>query len=109
MRLLRLRHRVRHQAPDGCLLRSAASSGVLRPIPPSARHGAVGSARRGVGPGSGREHVGQVRDGRGVPQMHVDAQEGGTRGAHVAMRGGLRVPDALVLRLLLRAPARARG
>ena len=51
----------------------------------------------------------QVRDRRGVPQVHVDPQEGGTRGARVAMLGGLRVPDAPVQRLLFRAPARARG
>ena len=48
-------------------------------------------------------------DGRGVPQVHVDPQEGGTRGARLAVRGGLRALDALLQRLLLRAPARARG
>ena len=77
MRLVRLRHRVRYQAPDGRLLRSAAGSGV----PPSARHGAAGSAKHGGGWGLGREHVRQVRDVRGVPQVHVDPQEGGARGA----------------------------
>ena len=29
----------------------------------------------------------QVRDGRGVPQVHVDPQEGPTRGACLAMQG----------------------
>ena len=81
VRLVRHRYRVRHQAPDGRLLRSAAGFGVLRPVPPSARHGAAGSAKRGGGWGSGREHVRQVRDGRGVPRVHVDPQEGGARGA----------------------------
>ena len=81
VRLVRLRYRVRHQAPDGCLLRSAAVSGVLRPVPPSARHGTAGFAKRGGGRGLGREHVRQVRYGRGVPLVHVDPQEGGARGA----------------------------
>ena len=48
---VRLRHRVRHQAPDGRLLRSAQGSGMLRSVPPSAGHGAVGPAPRGFGPG----------------------------------------------------------
>ena len=69
----------------------------------------MGSARRGIRQGSGREHVRQVRDGPGVPQVQVDPQEGGTRGARVAVRGGLHVPDAPVQRPLFSAPARARG
>ena len=67
VRLVRLRHRVRHQAPDGRLLRFAAGPGVSRPIPPSAWHGTAGSAKGGGGWGSGREHVRQVRNGCGVP------------------------------------------
>ena len=51
----------------------------------------------------------QVRDGRGVPQVHVDPQKGGTRGARVAVRGVWRVLDAQVQCLLFRAPARVRG
>ena len=51
----------------------------------------------------------QVRDGRGVLQVHVDPQEGGTRGARVAVQGGSHVPDAPVQRLPFLAPARARG
>ena len=51
------------------------------PSPLSARHGAARSAKRGGGWGSGREHVQQVHDGRGVPQVHVDPQEGCVRGA----------------------------
>ena len=78
---MRLCHRVRYLAPDGGLVRSAAGPGVPRPVPPSARHGAAGSAKCGGGLGSGREHVRQVRDGRGVPQVHVDPQEGGACGA----------------------------
>ena len=85
VRLVRLCHRVRHQAPDGRLLRWAAGTGVLRPVPPSAMHGTAGSARRGGGRGSGRKHVREVRDGRGVPQVHVDPQEGGARGARAAV------------------------
>ena len=45
VRLVRLRHRVRHQAPDRRLLRFAAGPGVYRPIPPSAWHGTAGSAK----------------------------------------------------------------
>ena len=45
VRLVRLRHCVRYQAPDGLLLRSAVGSGVPRPVPPSARHGAAGSCK----------------------------------------------------------------
>ena len=85
VRLVRLCYRVRHQAPDGRLLRSAAGTGVLWPVPPSARHGAAGSAKRGGGRGSGREHLRQVRDGRRVPQVHGDPQEGGARGARAAV------------------------
>ena len=81
LRLVRLRYRVCYQAPDSCLLRLAAGSGMPRPVPPSARHGAAGSAKRGSGWGSGPEHVRQVRDGCGVPQVHVDPQGGGARGA----------------------------
>ena len=81
VRLLRLCYRVRYQAPGGRLLRSAAGSGVLRPVPPSARHGSAGSAQLGGWWGSGRKHVRQVRNGRGVPQVHMDPQEGGARGA----------------------------
>ena len=62
VRLVRLRHRVRHQAPDGRLLRFAAGPGVSRPITPSAWHGTAGSAKGGGGRGSGREHVRQVRN-----------------------------------------------
>ena len=81
VRLVNFCYRARHQAPDGRLLRSAVGSGVLRPVPPSARHGAAGSAKRGSGRRSGRQHVQRVRDGRGVPQVHVDPQEGGACGA----------------------------
>ena len=69
----------------GRSLRSAAGSGLLRPVPPSARHGAAGSAKRGRAWGSGREHVRQVRDGCGVLQVHVDPQEGGARGARACV------------------------
>ena len=79
MCLVRLRHRVCHKAPDSHLLRASAGTGVLRPVPLSARHGAAGSAKRGGARGSGRKHVRQVRNGRGVPQLHVDPQEGGAR------------------------------
>ena len=51
----------------------------------------------------------QVRDGRRVPQVHVDPQEGGNRGARVAVRGGMRVSDAPVQCLLFHAPTRAHG
>ena len=81
VRLVRVHYRVRYQAPDGCLLRSTPGSGVLRPVLSSARHGAAGSAKRSGGWGSGCEHVRQVRNGRGVPQVHVDPQEGGASGA----------------------------
>ena len=75
------RHCVRHQAPDGRLLRFAAGPGVPRPIPPSAWHGAAGSAKGGGGWGLGREHVRQVHNGCGVLQVHVDPQKGSARGA----------------------------
>ena len=81
VRLVCLRHRVRHQAPDGRLLRFAAGPGVSRPIPPSAWHGAAGSAKGGGGWGLRREHVRQVLNGCGVPQVHVDPQKGSARGA----------------------------
>ena len=83
LRLVHLCHRVHYQAPDGCLLCSAAGSGMPQPVPPSARHGAAGSAKHGAGWGLGREHVRQVHDGPGVPQVHVDPPEGGARGARV--------------------------
>ena len=85
VRLVRLRYRVCHQAPDGRLLRSAVGTGVLRPVPLLARHGTAGSAERGGGQWSGQEHVRQLRDGRGVPQLHLDPQEGGARGARAAV------------------------
>ena len=81
VRLVRLCHRVRHQAHDGRQLRFAAGPGVSRPIPPSAWHGTAGSAKGGGGWGSGREHVRQVRNGCGVPLVHVDPQKGSARGA----------------------------
>ena len=79
--LMRLRHRVRYQVLDGRLLRLAEGPGVSRPVPPSARHAAAGSAKCGGGWGSGREHVRRLRNGRGVPQLHVDPEEGGACGA----------------------------
>ena len=82
---------------------------LTRPVPPSTRHGAAGPAACGGGWGSGREHVRQVRDGRGVSQVHVDPQEGGARGARAFVGGGVCSPDAPVQSLLLRAPVRARG
>ena len=69
------------RAPDGRLLRFAAGPGVSRPTRPSAWHGAAGSAKGGGGWGLGREHVRQVRNGCGVPQVHVDPQKGSARGA----------------------------
>ena len=54
-------------------------------------------------------NVQQMRDGCGVPRVHVDPQEGGTRGAHLAVRGGLCAPNAPLQRLLLHSWARARG
>ena len=54
---------------------------VSRPIPPSAWHGTAGSEKGGGGWGSGREHVRQVRNGCGVPQVHLDPQKGSARGA----------------------------
>ena len=78
---MRLRHRVRYQALDSRLVRSAAGPGVSRPFPPSAWHGTAGSAKAGGGWGSGREHVRQVRSVCGVPQVHVDPQKGSARGA----------------------------
>ena len=49
----------------------------------------------------------QVRDRCGVPQVHVDPQEGGTRGARLAVPGGLPALDVPLQRLLFRAPAQA--
>ena len=109
VRVMRLRHRVRYQAPDGRLLRLVAGPGVSRPFPPSARHGATGSAKCGGGWESGRKHVRQVRNGCWVPQVHVGPQEGGARGARALVSGGVCSPDAPVQSLLLRAPVRARG
>ena len=83
--LERPHHGVCHQAPYGRLLRAAACTGVLRPVRPAARHGAAGSAKRGGWWGSGRKHVQEVRNGRGVPQVHVDPQEGGARWPLVAV------------------------
>ena len=54
---------------------------LSRPIPPLAWHGTAGSAKGGGRWGSGREHVRQVRNGSGVPQVHVDPQKGSARGA----------------------------
>ena len=70
VRRVRLCHRACHQAADGRLLRLAAGSSMLRPVPPS--------ARRGVAWGSGRGHLRRVRNERGVPQVHEDPQEGRT-------------------------------
>ena len=109
VRFLCLRHRVRHQASDGRLLRSAAGPGVPRPIPLSAWHGAAGSAKGGGGWGLGGEHVRQVRNGCGVPQVHVDPQKGSARGARLFVRGGVCPLDAPAQGLLLCAPARACG
>ena len=81
VRLMRPCHGVRYQAPDGRLLCLAAGPVVSRLIPPSARHAAAGSAKCGGGWRTGIERVRQVRNGRGVPQVHVDSQEGGARGA----------------------------
>ena len=81
VRLMCLRHRVRHKASDGRLLRFAAGPGVSRPIRPSAWHGNAGSAKGSGGWGSGREHVQQVRNGCGVPQVHMDPRKGSARGA----------------------------
>ena len=41
----------------------------------------AGSAKGGGGWGSGREHVRQVRNGCGVPQVHVDPRKGSSRRA----------------------------
>ena len=89
-----------------CALRRALACSGPFPI----RQGIVsaGCAMRGVRWGSGSEHVRQVGDGRGVPQVLVDPQEGGTRGASLAVQGGLRALYALLQCLLLGAPARAR-
>ena len=63
----------------------------------------------GGGWGSGREHVRQVRNGCGVPQVHVDPQKGSAHGARAFVRGGVCPLDAPVQGLLLCAPARGRG
>ena len=109
MRRVSLCHHARYQAPEGCLLRLAAGSGMLQPVNPSAGDCAAGSKMRGVRWRSGRKHVRQVRDGRGIAQVHVDPQEGGSRGARLAVREGLPALDASLQCLLLRAPARGRG
>ena len=57
---------------------------------------------------NGRKHVRQVRDGRGLPQVHVDPQENGTRGARVTVQGSLRALVAPSQWLLLRVSGRAR-
>ena len=106
---VRLHHRACYQALNGRLLRRAADSGMHPSFLPSAVHCAAGSAMRGVRLWSGREHVRQVRNGRGVPQVHLDPQQGGTRWAHLAVYGGLCALDAPLQCLFLRAPARARG
>ena len=100
MRGARFHHRACYQAPGGHLLRPVRS-----PFRGALCCGLC-IARRQLG--SGHEHVRQVRDGRAVPQMHVDPQAGGTCGARLAVRGGLRALDGPLQRLLLRAPARAR-
>ena len=51
----------------------------------------------------------QVRNGCGVPQVHVDPQKGSTRGARLFVRGGVCPLDAPAQGLLLCAPARACG
>ena len=51
----------------------------------------------------------QVRDGRGVSQVHVDPQEGSARWARAFVSGGVCSPDAPVQSLLFCAPVRARG
>ena len=79
------------------------------PSPLSAWHGTAGSAKGGGGWGSGREHVRQVRNGCGVPQVQVDPQKGTARRARAFVRGGVCPLDAPVQGLLLCAPARARG
>ena len=109
VRLVRLCHRVCHQAPDCCLLRFAAGPGVSWPIPPSSWHGTAGSAKGGGGWGSGREHVRQVRNGCGVPQVQVDPQKGSVPGARAFVGGGVCPLDAPVQGLLLCVPARACG
>ena len=109
VRLVRLDHRVRHWAPDGRLLRFAAGPGVSRPIPLSAWHGTAGSAKGGGGWGSQHEHVQQVRNGCGVPQVHGDPQKGSARGARAFVWGGVCPLDAPVQGLLPCAPAQACG
>ena len=51
----------------------------------------------------------QVRNGCGVPQVHVDPQKGRARGARLFVRGGVCPLDAPAQGLLLCAPARACG
>ena len=61
-----------------CALRRA----LVCPGPSPRRRGMVLRALKGSGRwGSGREHVRQVRNGSGVPQVHVDPQKGSARGA----------------------------
>ena len=109
MRRVRLCHCTRHEALHGRLLRTAAGPCMRWPGPPSAGHLDVGSTVRGAGWWLGREHVRQMCDGRGVPQVHVGPQEGGSRGASVAVRGGPSTFDATQQCRLLRALMRARG
>ena len=66
--------------------RALACSG---PFPLSARHGDAGSARRGVGRGSGRKYERQVRDGHGVPQVHVDPEAGSDPRGHLWVTWGV--------------------
>ena len=62
-----------------CALRRALACPGQFPL--SAWHGTAGSAKGGGGWASGREHLQQVRNGCGVPQVHVDPQKGSARGA----------------------------
>ena len=88
VRFVCLRHRVRHQAPDGRPLCSAAGPGVPRPISPSAWHGAAGSAKGGGGRGLGGEHVRQPRNGCAGPAGARASTEGQRpRGPLVRARG----------------------
>ena len=77
----RVRYRVRYQPSDGRLLRSAASSGVLQPVPPVGEAWCCGlpKARRRVGVRARTRATGARRTG--VLQVHVDPQGGSARGA----------------------------
>ena len=52
----------------------------------------MGSAKRGVGRGSGHKPVQQVRDGSGIPQVHVDPQEAAPAGPAWPCEGGCTSP-----------------